>query len=65
MEIKTTTTQLTSKTLKLQQAVSVTLIVVGLLMMIGGHGPQAWGAVLGVGAAWYLVTRVRIWWHHD
>jgi hypothetical protein len=68
------TTQLTSKVFKRQQLWAALLIIVSL---VGIMAPQAtgagersvgWGAIwiLGLlgGLIWFLVVRIRIWWHH-
>ena len=66
------TVQLTSKKLKLQSLISAVLAVIGFiwLMIATNTAPEgeelsAWPSLLlTVGVIWFLVTRVRIWWHH-
>jgi len=63
-----TTIQGTSKRLKAHTAISATAVI---LSMFGAalSSSAAWKgfwvlAAVG-GLAWFIVTRVRIWWHHD
>lgn len=67
-----TTTQETSKKLKLQMIFASIIFWVGLIWFFGemstansGEKPSD-GAIwtLVIGLVWYLVTRFRIWWHH-
>jgi uncharacterized membrane protein YvbJ len=66
-----TTTQLTSKKLKGQQAIAVLMVIVGTIWLFVAMGQQpASGAGLPliitlVGLIWFIVTRVRTWWHHS
>lgn len=68
-----TTTQLTSKSLKLQKLLAVITIFIGVTMSIVVMGssqntqdyPRVPVIVLGVGLVWYVITRIRIWWSHD
>lgn len=67
-----TTTQTTSKKLKAQTLISVALIIVGIFGLFSSANDPAWadnpslwpGLFLTAGFIWYIVTRVRIWWHH-
>lgn len=66
---KTTTTQLTSKRLKLQQLLATLMAVVGIIGLVAvaqepGANGTLWGVLLFLGILWFIVTRVRIWWHH-
>lgn len=64
-----TTTQETSKRLKLHVAFSAILIICGVVWGISS-AQTGYGIALGpvltgtIGFAWYMVTRLRIWWHH-
>ena len=67
------TTQETSKKFKLQTVFSVLLIIIGGVWMAGlPSEPDAYEPGDGfvpflmiiIGLIWYLVTRIRIWWHH-
>ena len=62
------TVELISKRLKAHQVVAVLLMVTGGVWMYSSAElgePSATGALfLFVGMLWWLVTRVRIWWHH-
>ena len=66
-----TTTQGTSKSIKLQGAIAVTMIIVGICWMytVGSVNPQADltlpGAITAIGLVWYVANRIRRWWHHD
>lgn len=73
--IPVATIELTSKRLKRQLLLSALCIVVGLVWLIsasaalgsgsGGAGGPIIGSLLMVGGvAWFIATRVRIWWHH-
>lgn len=64
------TTQLTSKSLKLQSLIAVIMFVVGLAMGInsdpaeGNTGAGIASLLMTGGVLWYIITRFRIWWHH-
>lgn len=62
------TTERTSKSLKGQLVLSVLLIISGVVAAI-----VAWNTTTGLvlalfalcaGVPWFLITRIRIWWHH-
>ncbi len=67
-----TTTQETSKKLKLQIIFSSVIFWVGVVWIFiaieqeknGGESSPVPGLLLLVGMVWYIVTRLRIWWHH-
>lgn len=68
-----TTTQETSKKLKLHTLISALLIIVGFIAIFATAGPDADGNVepsrfpplmIMVGVVWYIVAKFRIWWHH-
>ncbi len=65
-----TTTQETSKRLKLHIIGSVFLISIGLFMEVAAANSSdpdenGLGAVLMMaGFFWFITTRLRIWWHH-
>jgi hypothetical protein len=63
-----TTTQETSKKLKMHTLISVTLFIIGIVStfsIANAPEPAAWPfGVMTVGIFWYIVTRFRIWWHH-
>lgn len=63
-----TTTQGTSKALKLQTLLAVvTLIMGGVALWLGqdlGWDPAIGAMLLAGGAIWYIAVRLRIWWHH-
>lgn len=67
-----TTTQITSKKLKLQQVASVLLTLVGFISLVTvNSSPEERvsaapipTALFVIGIGWFVVTRIRIWWHH-
>lgn len=67
-----TTTQFTSKKIKTHQLVAVLLIIIGgiWLAVAAGQDARSEGAgampmlVIFIGMVWYLVARIRTWWHH-
>jgi len=65
-----TTTQDTAKRFKLQQLLSLGAIVLGFIIGISSmdnpesSAPAIGGLFILGGFVWYVVTRVRIWWHH-
>jgi len=73
--INRTTVQLTSKNLKMQIIISSVLfwggLIVGYNMVkvnAGGGNPEtisysAFSVVIGF--VWYIITKIRVWWHHD
>ncbi len=66
--VSATTVERTSKQLKLHQVVSVLFIIVGGVWVYSasnaGTSPGVGAWFLGIGLVWYIVTRIRIWWHH-
>lgn len=66
-----TTTQGTSKKLKLQSLIAGVILVFSLVALSGGASNPEAGAptlplVFAAGSLiWLLVTRIRIWWHHS
>lgn len=69
-----TTVQETSKRLKVHILISAFLFwggLIGVLATTGGDAssqPAAYSPLLSLaamgGLGWYIVTKVRIWWHH-
>ncbi len=64
-----TTTQLTAKSFKMQSALSITMLIFGILWIMNSHvdddESKAIGALIALaGFAWYLINRLRSWWHH-
>lgn len=72
-DTKTVTTQRTSKTLKAQLFISMFLMIYGGFSWFlpyggtldGSEGLSWPAAVVIVGAVWYVITRIGIWWQHD
>jgi len=68
-----TTTQETSKKLKLHTLISALLIIFGFVAIFAMASPNDAGKVepsafppimIMVGVVWYIVAKFRIWWHH-
>ena len=60
------TAQRTSKPLKAQEWLSAILSIVGfLLLAFSDYNSRIGGSMLLMGAGWLVITRIRIWWHHD
>jgi hypothetical protein len=73
---QTVTTQLTSKHLKIQVLFSALMFWIGLIWLIFAivaasqdnslnSAPIVPGIITFVGAIWGIITKVRIWWHHE
>ncbi len=67
------TVQETSKKLKLQILISSIMFWVGIIWLFieinnvkinGGEPSQTPNFLLLIGIIWYVVTKVRVWWHH-
>lgn len=66
---KHVTTELTSKRLKKQQLLSGCMMALGLFLVFGASVTGKTGiavavALMGLGFAITIITRVRIWWNH-
>jgi len=66
------TTQGTAKRFKIQGLFATALIIIGIVWLITavnanpeGSGSDYGAGILTVGILWYIVNRVRIWWHHS
>lgn len=68
-----TTIQETSKPLKLQIVISVAMFVVGFVWFWVLVSDEAYNtetpsvvpyALVTIGLIWFIVTKIRIWWHH-
>jgi len=68
-----TTTQETSKKLKLHTVFSSVLVIIGFMVLVlsagvnksnGGEPSVIPPIMVGVGVVWFIVTKVKIWWHH-
>ena len=68
--VNLTTIQETSKSLKLEILLSMCAFWVGTLWMLAISPAASFAAVVaplllaGLGVAWYVLTKLRIWWHH-
>lgn len=60
-----TTTQRTSKSIKLQGALAGIMIIVGVYLMVAGPADDSAALILSIGVIWFIVNRFRQWWHHD
>lgn len=62
-----TTVEQTSKQLKLNQAIAVVAMIVGGIVVASadGDGKNVGVLLFVIGLAWYVITRIRVWWHHD
>lgn len=64
-----TTIQQTSKKFKLQTLLSISLVLFGLLFLwaesSSGQDGTIGGSLAAIGLSWYLITRIRSWWHHS
>ena len=63
------TIQRTSKTLKMQGCLGGVLFCIGVGVLVYGISTGT-GMVVGIaltliGIVWSLITRIRIWWHHE
>lgn len=61
----------TSKTLKLQQLLSIGVCVIGVICFLSGLGSKTPSSVTGIGVflfvggfIWGAVVKFLIWWHH-
>ena len=63
-----TTVQQTSKKLKAELLLAIGLASFGFLLLWLEGSSSQYGAIGGglaaVGLLWFLITRIRIWWHH-
>jgi len=65
-----TTTQRTSKSLKAQLSISLFLLCYGGLTWFVHESDASetlsWPTKLMIiGGLWYILTKIRIWWHHE
>ncbi len=69
--VSVTTTQRTSKRLKIQVLMPAILMMVGAVGYFqaksepGGADPSAPMSLMMAGFLWLVVTKARIWWHHS
>lgn len=67
------TVQETSKRLRLHTLGAIAAILFGMVWLIiqansgqeGGATSPVHGLLIFAGLAWYIISRVRIWWHHS
>lgn len=60
-----TTTQRTSKSIKLQGALAVIMTIVGLYLMVEHPDGENYTFIVLIGLIWFIMNRIRKWWHHD
>lgn len=60
-----TTTQRTSKSIKLQGALAGIMIIIGLYLMVAHPADDSSTLIFLIGFIWFIVNRARKWWHHD
>lgn len=63
------TIQETSKKFKMQTLISVSMIIIGFVWLFNNDSTHATikdipAILIWTGLIWYLVNRIRIWWHH-
>ena len=56
------TIQMTAKKFKAQKIISISLSVIGFILLEKYPGVGTICVVIGL--VWYVVNRLRIWWHH-
>ncbi len=59
-----TTTQLTSKKIKIQILLSIFIIIFGMVITAINYPVVGILTILG-GIVWFIITKIRKWWHHD
>ncbi len=64
------TIQRTSKPLKLQGCLSMLLLCFGIAVFVTASSSAPAVGSMGIflaiiGAIWVVITRIRIWWHHE
>lgn len=60
-----TTTQRTSKSIKLQGLLSGIMIIVGVCLMVVDPANDIAYPIFLIGFIWFIVNRIKKWWHHD
>jgi hypothetical protein len=67
-----TTIQETSKKFKIHTIISVLAIIIGVVWLVGVPNAAEQGGessfiaplLIFAGLVWFIVTKIRIWWHH-
>jgi len=65
-----TTTQSTSKKFKGQQVIAVLMLLVGIFWLFGALSQEPVApaglpmTITLVGLVWFIIIRIRTWWHH-
>lgn len=60
-----TTTQRTSKSIKLQGLLAGIMTIVGVYLMVADPADDIAPLILLIGFIWFIVNRIRKWWHHE
>ena len=60
-----TTTQRTSKSIKLQGALAGIMIIVGVYLMVTDPANDIAPLIFLIGFIWFIMNRIKKWWHHD
>ncbi|WP_375265715.1 hypothetical protein [Planktotalea sp.] len=63
------TVQLTSKKLKFHTLISIALMIIGAVWFFSTSKPEEIGTPYGffmfvAGGIFFIITRIRVWWHH-
>lgn len=57
------TTQATSKKLKMHTLLGLMAMIIGVIALF--VSPEIGMALFVIGFLWWLVAKIRIWWHHE
>lgn len=60
-----TTIQRTSKSIKLQGLLAGIMIIVGVYLMVADPANGSAPLIFLIGFIWFIMNRIRQWWHHD
>lgn len=63
------TVQLTSKKLKLHTLIAITLVITGAIWFFSSSNTEETGSpyafvMFVAGGIFFIITRIRVWWHH-
>ena len=60
-----TTIQRTSKSIKLQGVLTGIMMIVGVYLMVKHPDDTSPTLIFLIGFIWFIMNRIRKWWHHD
>ena len=60
-----TTIQKTSKSIKLQGVLTGIMMIVGVYLMVAHPDDASSTIIFLIGFIWFIMNRIRKWWHHD